>query len=251
MKIVLGRVLSSSVVLIASITLLAAPVLAQSTEPDRSSSPEAPATDRAPETFGPGTIALQVPAGSFHPRQGTGSMTYAGVGYQSRATGSDLMWAPLQLPNGVVIDTIEGFFYDTSAANGSLILTRFFGTNSFEDIGSASTAGTTGFQTVSYALNRTVDNTNNIYVIYVDLPIDPALTFKGARVLYRRQVSPAPATATFTDVPTGHLFFPFIEALARSGITSGCAPGQFCPGASITRGEMAAFLSIALGLYWP
>lgn len=42
------------------------------------------------------------------------------------------------------------------------------------------------------------------------------------RVYYTLQVSPAPAVATFSDVPTSHPFFRFIEALVASGITAGC-----------------------------
>jgi beta-N-acetylhexosaminidase len=56
--------------------------------------------------------------------------------------------------------------------------------------------------------------------------------------------------ATFSDVPTGHPFFRFIEALARSGITSGCGGGNFCPDAPLTRGQIAVFLSLGLGLHF-
>ena len=70
------------------------------------------------------------------------------------------------------------------------------------------------------------------------------------RVYYRLQVSPAPASATFADVPTSHPFFQFIEALAAAGITSGCSVGNFCPNDPLTRGQMAVFLSRALGLHW-
>jgi len=64
------------------------------------------------------------------------------------------------------------------------------------------------------------------------------------------EVSAAPATASFNDVPTNHPFFKFIEALKASGITAGCsaAPPLYCPDAPLTRGQMAVFLSIALGL---
>ena len=63
-------------------------------------------------------------------------------------------------------------------------------------------------------------------------------------------VSPAPATATFNDVPTSHPFFQFIEALHASGITGGCqaAPPLYCPDNPVTRGQMAVFLAKALGL---
>ena len=70
------------------------------------------------------------------------------------------------------------------------------------------------------------------------------------RVFYKLSVSPAPATATFGDVPTSHPFFQFIEALVKSGITAGCGGGNYCPDAALTRGQMAVFLSKGLGLHF-
>jgi S-layer homology domain len=67
----------------------------------------------------------------------------------------------------------------------------------------------------------------------------------------RLQVSPAPATATFADVPVGDPFHRFVEALVAAGITAGCGGGNYCPNAPITRGQMAVFLAAALGLHWP
>jgi hypothetical protein len=46
----------------------------------------------------------------------------------------------------------------------------------------------------------------------------------------------------FSDVPASSPFCPFIEELARRGITTGCAPGLFCPGDPVTRQQMAVFL---------
>jgi hypothetical protein len=67
---------------------------------------------------------------------------------------------------------------------------------------------------------------------------------------YRLQISEAPAIPTFNDVPTDHMFFRHIEALAASGITVGCGGGDYCPDAALTRGQMAVFLAKALGLHW-
>ncbi len=56
-------------------------------------------------------------------------------------------------------------------------------------------------------------------------------------------------TATFGDVPLTHTFFGDIEWLAAAGVTKGCNPPAndlFCPDASVTRGQMAAFLHRAL-----
>lgn len=79
----------------------------------------------------------------------------------------------------------------------------------------------------------------------------PSLRLRHVRLLFRRRVSPAPATATFLDVPTGHPFFQFVEALVDPGITAGCGAGNYCPDAALTRGQMAVFLAKALGLHWP
>jgi len=88
------------------------------------------------------------------------------------------------------------------------------------------------------------------YRIAVSLKASGDLSFGGALVRWQRQQAPAPAVATFADVPTNFLFFRAIENLAAAGITGGCAPGNFCPNANITRGEAAAFFSKALGLYF-
>jgi hypothetical protein len=52
----------------------------------------------------------------------------------------------------------------------------------------------------------------------------------------------------FSDVPANHPHRQGIEWLVSQGITSGCAPRLFCPGDSVTRGQMATFLQRALEL---
>ncbi|HEY9421863.1 MAG TPA: ELWxxDGT repeat protein [Thermoanaerobaculia bacterium] len=55
--------------------------------------------------------------------------------------------------------------------------------------------------------------------------------------------TPPPATGTrFTDVPASYWAAAWIEQLAAEGITTGCAPNQYCPGNSVSRDQMAAFL---------
>jgi len=81
-------------------------------------------------------------------------------------------------------------------------------------------------------------------------PTDGSARFSGVEIWWHRSISPAPAVATFNDVPTGHPFFQYIEALAASGITGGCGNGNYCPDAPLTRGQMAVFLSKALGLHF-
>ena len=51
---------------------------------------------------------------------------------------------------------------------------------------------------------------------------------------------------SFQDVPATHLFYRFIETLFHSGITTGCSASDFCPGATLTRAQMAIFLARAI-----
>jgi hypothetical protein len=48
--------------------------------------------------------------------------------------------------------------------------------------------------------------------------------------------------AQFQDVPPSHLFARAIERLRRTGITTGCGGGNYCPGDSVTRAQMAVFI---------
>ena len=61
---------------------------------------------------------------------------------------------------------------------------------------------------------------------------------------------PAPVASTrFADVDSSHPRAAFIERLAELGVTNGCGDGSnFCPDRTVTRAEMAAFLSRAFGL---
>jgi streptogramin lyase len=47
---------------------------------------------------------------------------------------------------------------------------------------------------------------------------------------------------SFTDVPTSHPFYAFIENLFHSGATGGCGSGLYCPSSTVTRAQMAVFL---------
>jgi len=63
--------------------------------------------------------------------------------------------------------------------------------------------------------------------------------------------NPPPASGTvFADVSAGSFAAAWIERLYAEGITGGCAtnPLRFCPGADVTRGQMAVFLTVAFQL---
>jgi hypothetical protein len=53
---------------------------------------------------------------------------------------------------------------------------------------------------------------------------------------------PACGTPMFGDVPASSPFCKWIEELARRGIVGGCGGGNYCPGAAVTREQMAVFV---------
>jgi uncharacterized repeat protein (TIGR03803 family) len=53
---------------------------------------------------------------------------------------------------------------------------------------------------------------------------------------------PPACVGVFLDVPCGSQFSDWIEELAAEGVTAGCAGGNFCPAAPVTRAQMAVFL---------
>ena len=164
---------------------------------------------------------------------------------------------PMHLPSGVILESAEIFYFDNAPSNNPA---GFFAVAS--TTGAIDSLGTIPFPNTSagdvsveflFPPNTVVDNEANHYSINLTLQDNDGThhRFRRARIHYRRQVSPAPAFATFGDVPTDHPFHRFVEALVASGITAGCGGGQYCPDLAVTRGQMAVFLSIALGLHFP
>jgi hypothetical protein len=90
------------------------------------------------------------------------------------------------------------------------------------------------------------------YYVHLEVPSSQSsLGAGGVVITWRRQVSaPPPSSPTFGDVPSSDPGFGYIEALAASGITAGCAGGNYCPDANLTRRQMGVFLAKALGLHW-
>jgi hypothetical protein len=63
-------------------------------------------------------------------------------------------------------------------------------------------------------------------------------------------VPPEPGSQRFVDVPPANRFCAFIDEMVARSITSGCStnPSRYCPGNTVTRAQMAAFLVRAFGL---
>ncbi len=58
---------------------------------------------------------------------------------------------------------------------------------------------------------------------------------------------PPPAVGVFSDVPKTAPHAPYIEEIARRGITGGCGGGNYCPTNPVTRAQMATFLTKTWG----
>jgi len=51
---------------------------------------------------------------------------------------------------------------------------------------------------------------------------------------------------SFTDVPSSQPFYKRIETLLHSGITAGCTTTEYCPGDTVSRGQMSLFIGRAI-----
>lgn len=248
------RFLSVLAVLLASaVTLAQEPLAAPIVGPDG----RAPSGVRAPSPkYGTTNLTyVRVSGVEFFPPGGGGYNHAQGLG-RFPTSGVGLI-AGLRLPGGSIIDYLEIDFCDfldpediqlfllDCGPLGATCVTTVANVNSFANPGcSAISTSGIGYQVDnlggSLALQAIFGASNN-----------NLLELTGAVVGYRLQVSPAPGTATFNDVPTSDPAFQFIEALVASGITAGCGGGNYCPDATLTRRQMAVFLAKALGLQFP
>jgi hypothetical protein len=222
----------------------------------------------APEQFGVQCCQItQIPSAAFTPQAaspGWASNVFGYV-YQSDDSSSGV-GAPVQLPTGAEIEYLNLYYYDGDATNDiTATLHSYFGGSRFSGspgstiLATAQSTGNPGYAYAASALSYTVNNNvaydpegAQLAVIVQSTVLSSGLMFKAVDLWWMRQVSPAPATPTFNDVPASDAAFPFVEALAASGITAGCSesPPLYCPDNLLTRRQMAVFLSKALGLYW-
>jgi hypothetical protein len=199
-----------------------------------------------------------VPATAFYPEtnQGASAAYFTANGNRGRygATGTFTeFFAPLDLPGGAFIDLI-GLNSNTdvaSAYTASLEVRENDG--SVITIGSVTSTvhgwGTDFNTTPAFTWSG---QSGAVLMLHVTEASNPSPEYFGwFEIRWRRTVSTAPATPTFTDVQPGDFGYQFIEALVASGITAGCGGGKYCPNDNVTRAQMAVFLAKALGLHWP
>ncbi len=220
-----------------------------------------PPADDTQDTYGTASsTALWIPAAAFNPHDSatTYVRTGGGSGATARTGGTGQFWAEVNLPAGALVTRVEIHHQDNSTANsGFHCLTRYNVDGGYTNIETcvAFPAGAPGNTTFGFAPAAAISTVNNRFPYVVHIFVDgnnPTYAFYGVRIVYKLQISAAPATATFpSDVPTTHPLYRFVEALAAAGITGGCSAGAYCPDSPLTRGQMAVFISTALGLHFP
>jgi len=221
----------------------------------------APTDEPSPRDYGAGNAnILQIPAAGFQPTL-TGNFTYDSEFYFYPGSGGAVFAvAPVQLPSGSKITQIGLYYDDTDAANEVtatlFALSGYTGTVSHTTVATCTSSGSGGkgyvaSPAVAYTVNNNVRYGAGAQLMLLVYAGSATTKFKAVDVLWTRQISPPPATATFGDVPTSHPFFATIEAFSKAGITGGCGNGNFCPAQTVTRQEIAKFFVRALGLYWP
>jgi hypothetical protein len=200
----------------------------------------------------PGDIAHTISAWDFNSRTAASNSGPGTLPFHRTSTSGDENWiAGARLPSGAAITGLEVSGCDTGSGSMTVTLLECQDPDgactalaAITPVGIPPCAFTSATVTAA-----NVDNLANSYV--VEAIVGPNQSLRNVRIFYRKPVSPAPASATFTDVPTTDPRFRFVEALVAAGITGGCGASLYCPDAAVTRGQMAVFLSVALGLYWP
>ena len=222
---------------------------------------EAAAGAASPKTYGTQDIVYYriaatelLPAGPFD----SSIVYHTGdrLRYPVGAVAAARFVASPHLPQGARVVTVELDACDEDASGditARLIDCDYLGAcagSALVTVGSGSFSSTCGALIVPLPVSYRVDNFGKELLVQVDIPGGGFAGVAGVILGYKLEVSPAPPTATFADVPTTHLYFRAIEALASAGITQGCGGGNFCPNQAVTRGEVAKFLATALGLNW-
>ncbi len=230
--------------------------------------PEGPALpaqilkDQVPNTYGTSHSSFyRMGATEFTP-QDSALDTYADTNdkddttYRRYGTGGVRFFIGTpHLPSGARVISIvfNGCAASTGSLFGKIVSCGYFGSACSSLAVYTGVAGCGSDYVDLVPAGYVVDNSrfgNQLVIRINTTKTDGSDSFSGVTVEYQLQVSPAPGTATFIDVPTDHPFFQFIEALKAAGITAGCTPTQYCPDAPLTRGQMAVFLAKALGLQW-
>jgi len=206
--------------------------------------------------FGPANLThVRVTAMEFVPLDSaTAGEWKSGIGFTRYPTQSGSNWgAAMHLPGGAFLKRLELDFCDTSSLGHLRVILWQCdnqGQNCTQIVFADSTNSGCSFVAADN-VNLRIDNYHHLYALDARFDaVDGSVQLASVILSYQLDVSTAPSSPTFGDVPVSDPAFQYIEALYASGITAGCAGGNYCPDAPLTRRQMAVFLAKALGLQW-
>ena len=218
------------------------------------------------QSYGLGEQTLVIGPSEFQPlNSGAVYSNHPNDGYVY--TGGAQFHAPLRLPDGALITLLCYYAYDADGSGSAVEIDAIKQPAGGQPAGIIPIPGTGVSETFNIGYG-TVCTAPLSYTFHTDADLDgmgvahiahevyahslggTTTAIGGVRITWQRQLSLAPASPTFADVPASDIGYQYIEALAASGITGGCGGGNFCPGANLTRRQMAIFLAKALGLHW-
>lgn len=223
-----------------------------------------------PESHGASVNCSVLAVSDLTPVEHDDYVHMAAPGYIKAATESVLVHSALHLEVGVLVDRVCARVYDADSNKELVVLMGAF--ESAEGTAppvaipmvamGTGVAEKPGYTLLCTELDPPVqvrtrgdlnhDGIESTLQYWVGALIPGCEIMQGPiMVSWHRPVSPPPEVARFPDVPKTHRYFRWIEALAASGVTSGCGGGLYCPEDPITRGEVAVYLSTALSLHWP
>jgi hypothetical protein len=110
--------------------------------------------------------------------------------------------------------------------------------------------GTASYGALGAGATASCISTGNCYAVTVAASTRPAVHWDAA---ITETLTPTGVTherplhigGSFDDVPVGHRFYPFVEAILHKNVTGGCAPSTYCPSAVTSREQMAVFVLVA------
>lgn len=163
-------------------------------------------------------------------------------------------FAPVQLPQGALISSIAMTYCaepNTFPAMSVAFLTKCTGQEQCEPaVEFLLSESAEPCRTVVKGLPwppAPIDNTYNTYYLRAAFSNQGTGKLVDVRIRYVEPIAQSPEVPTFSDVPTSHVFYKFVEHLYAVGAVVGCGDGRFCPDDPVTRGQVAAIVVRALG----
>lgn len=212
------------------------------------------------DNFGQNTQATWIDVWYFEPADDRNSESYAFSDRERCFYAGEpeaIFYSSFHLPSGARLQSARLWHYDGTSQFNRLTIYYAFPSSGQTTVCSASSSspGQPFYDFGPNATcNHTIANGSRWYAAKVELGQGPgdgsAMCLLGVRLLWNRQVRTGLPNPFFDIGFLNARFQNAIKALAASGITTGCAPGQFCPSGLVTRGQMAVFLAEGLGLHW-